>query len=549
MPDSSSTSPCFASPGDSRARLWFYAAIAFVLVRSIPNVVYPIARDQATYLVIGHGLLEGQQLYLDLWDNKPPGIFYIFALVRLIFGAVMWCVGFLDILWLLAISYFIFRFARRYLGAPGAAIAVIFNASWHVWAGYWEALQTETFLILFVFIAYELAAGEGSRTRFRLIASGVAFGAAFWLKYNAILFLPFVLVLPFLDFSGLEREPRSVRLHLPFRQLAGRVTLFALGFAATVVVVLGQFWLASSWEALKEVQFEVLPRYSAMALERTPQYWLWALSQTEFVVGRPTEIATLVALVLAWRQRDLARFAPMLLGLAFGYLATASQARFHAYAFETCLPFFAMMWAYLVVKLYQGFRRLAQKCAECGWAVARALVWVLFANILAWPLPGEVVNIAEHYKVMPSWWKEREAFYSAYPWPNPISHFPDQMRVIAHLRQKLKPGDGVFVWGSEPLIYFLTERLPATRFVSNLAILSPWSPPAWRDELVRDLDRARPAYLIVARDDEVPYIAYHKLDSEEFLNVYPELAIFIEDHYEMERDLENFAIYRRWPTP
>jgi hypothetical protein len=531
--------------GWANRRVWLAASLIFVLIRAIPNITYPIARDQATYCVIGQGLLSGQHLYRDLWDNKPPGIFYIFALIVRVFDHAMWSVGLIDILWLLVISYCIFRFAERYLGPAGGGIAVIVNASWHVWAGYWEAAQTETFLTLFVFVGYLLVSIPRKAVFLRHFAAGVALGAAFWLKYNALAFLPLVALLPYLDFKGIDEKPRRVTLTISRRDWLVRAGVLMGGLTLTVVVVLGYFRFAGAWDALKEVQFAVLPRYSAMALERTPHYSLWALLMTEYSLGLPTEIGALVALVLAWRSRDLARFAPVFAAAGIGYLCTASQVRFHAYAFETSFPFFAMIWGYLVVRLYEGFRALARRLMARGWRLARVLVWVLFASILAWPIPEQAFNTLAHYKALAAWWRNPEVFYAAYAWPNPISHFPDQMRVISYLRKNLRPGDEIFVWGSEPLIYFQTGRLCPARFVSNLALVSPWAPPRWRQEMLEDLEESPPAFLVVARDDAVPYIAYNNLDSEEFLQVFPEFAIFIDDHYEVAKDLEYFAIYRR----
>src|SRR5712691_3211454 len=102
------------------SRRWLLAALVVVAFIALPSITYPIGRDQATFCVIGQGLLRGQQLYRDLWDNKPPGIFWLFTLVVKVFGPVMSSVGLVDILWLLAISYFIFRFAGRYLGTAAA---------------------------------------------------------------------------------------------------------------------------------------------------------------------------------------------------------------------------------------------------------------------------------------------------------------------------------------------------------------------------------------------------------------------------------------------
>jgi len=538
------TNPDLGAAGKHR-RAWLWASLVFVLLRSIPNISYPIGRDQATYLVIGRGLLGGQHLYQDLWDNKPPGIFYLTAIIVKIFGPVMWCVGVVDILWLLVMSYCVFRFAERYLGVGAAAVAVVVSATWHIDAGYWEAAQTETFLILFIFLAFFSVAREGRWLGVRHALAGVLCGAAFWLKYNAIVMAPLVVLLPYVDTRGLDEEPRRVGFVIAWREWVRRTLAFSAGFAASVAVVLIAFRFSDAWEALKEVQFEVLPRYSAMALERTPNYFLWASQQTESVLGLWTEIAFLIAFVVAWKKRELGRVAPVLLAAVVGYLCVALQVRFHAYGFETAFPFFAMVWGYLAVTTFREFRLIAGMCSERGWKLARLLVWVLFANIVAWPLPGQTVNVLAHYRALGDWVRGPDVFYSSYPWANPISHFPDQMQVISYLRRNLAPDDSVFVWGSEPLIYFLTSRPCPARFVTNLALLSPWSPPAWRDEMVRRLAKSPPRFLVVARDDAVPNIAYSQWDSEEFLQAYPEFAIFIADYYERTVNLRNFAIYQR----
>ena len=88
----------------ARSRAWLFATLGLVFLRALPNVRYPLGRDQATYCVVAQGLLRGQLLYRDLWDNKPPAIFYVYAPIVKVFGPVMWSVGVIDILWLLVIS-------------------------------------------------------------------------------------------------------------------------------------------------------------------------------------------------------------------------------------------------------------------------------------------------------------------------------------------------------------------------------------------------------------------------------------------------------------
>jgi hypothetical protein len=160
-------------------------------------------------------------------------------------------------------------------------------------------------------------------------------------------------------------------------------------------------------------------------------------------------------------------------------------------------------------------------------------------------LRGEAKIVAQRYRDLAAWWRNPEGFYANYAGVRfAIEHFPGQFMVIEELRKSLKPGEGVFVWGTYPLIYYLTDRQPPTRFASNLALISPWGPPAWRQELVRDLRRSPPAFIVVAQKDRDPEITFTPLDSEQYLSVYTELGDFISGSYGRVAEFPAFVLYR-----
>jgi hypothetical protein len=514
-----------------------------VAVRSLPVITYPIDRDTGTFCIIGRGLLEGRQLYRDLWDNKPPGIFYIYALIVKLLGAVAWCVGLVDLLWLLAISYLIFRFAERYVGSTQAAIAAIVHASWHIGKGNWWAGQPETFVVLFVFISFFLMTGEGRWPKLRYLAAGLLFGTAFWVKYNAVAFFPLLLLIPYLDTSRLDAEPRRLGLLIPWRGWSTRAAVFGAGFAVAVAAVLAYFRLAGLWPSLREVQFVVLPRYATMGYGRLPHYWLLVALHARNLLGPWTEAATAASLAIAWRRRELGRYLPVFFSALLGYGAAAMQVRLHAYFFETAYPFFAIIWGYLAVTVYEGFRALARHSTARGWRLATALFWVLFANLVYWPLPEEIGNGVMDYQDLRLWWRDRDEFYRTYRPRHYLSHIGGVTRVVDYLRANSSLPGGLFVWGTYPMIYFLSQRPCPTRFVSNLALMSPWGPPDWRDELVRDLEKSPPRFVVVARKDWLTSITYTSLDSEQYLRHFPQLNAFIKGHYLLVTDFDDFAVY------
>ncbi len=530
----------------TRWRVWFYGALSFVLLRALPNLRYPIGRDQATFCVMGQGLLRGQLLYRDLWDNKPPGIFYIYALIVKIFGPVMWSVGVVDILWLLVISCCIFYFARHSMGTPAAALAMVFNAVRHCRQGYIHAAQPETFLMLCVFAAYFLLQQEEGRRAIRLFLAGLILGAAFWLKYNAVAFFPFVALVPFLDFSELSQNAGRVRFSIPWKGWLRRMLVVAGGFIFAVAGVLTYFRISGAWPALKEVQFEVLPRYGAMAFGiTTNNFFLWALRETQIQLGIWYEIIAALALFIAWRRRELSAIAPAALFAFAGYLSVAMQVRFHhPYYYETCYPFFAMFWGYVCVKTYEGFRYLQRIFAQRKLTLARSLLWLVLAGVAASLLPEESVRVVQQYGFLKDWWRNPEQSYAVYYWELPLEKLRDQMRVLDFLKANSGPDDEVYVWGTAPLINFLGQRRTPSRFVSNLALISLWAPDRWRQELADTLEAKRPRYIVVVRDDAIPAVSFTTLDSEGYLLVYPALKGILNRLYVPDVRLGDFHIYR-----
>jgi hypothetical protein len=241
----------------------------------------------------------------------------------------------------------------------------------------------------------------------------------------------------------------------------------------------------------------------------------------------------------------LGRFGPVFLGALSAYAATVTQVRFADYYFQGCYPFFAGIWAYLAVSIYEGSRSLAMNLRQRGWRLAAGLVWIVFAEAAFWPLPDEFNKLTMRYEELREWRADPKTFYSDYPRQLPFEHFQGEFGVIDYLQRNANPGDGVYVWSFNCLIYYLTGHQSPTRFVSNLGIISLWSPPSWRGELMRDLRRSQPRFIVVARGDQLPILTYVNLDSEKYLKTFPEFDSFIATNYKSVADFDTFVVYRR----
>jgi hypothetical protein len=535
--------------GEARASLLSRAllalAILFVLVRALPILTFPLGRDQATYLVVGKGLLEGKQLYQGVYDIKPPGIYIAYAGIAKLFGRVMWSAAVVDILLLFVLSYLLFRFAKPYVGHAGAMIAVVVHASWHGEIRYHWIAQPEAFQLVCV-LSSILLLREGRRWwTVRCFAAGLLLGCVCWLKYNGIAFLPLLLFLPYLNRNSLDQNPPRLSLALPWRDWLARAGLLLMGLATAFGIVLAWIVLKGAWPAMKEAQFEVLPRYAAMAFQRNPHYLLSAVARTNYRLGEWSLWATLSGLFVAWRRRDLGRFAPIFFAALSAYVASVLQVRLHDYYFQTCYPFFAAVWGYAAVSIYEGSRALARNFRRRNWRLAAGLVWVVFAEAVFLPLPGEFSKLTLRYEELREWRADAGRFYSNYPRQLPFEHLPGQLEVIHYLEKNAKPRDSVYLWGAQCSIYYLTGHQPPTRFLSDSFVMSLWSPVSWREELMHNLRDSRPTFIVVTRGDELPTITYVNLDSEKYLKRFPELDTFITRNYRLVADFDTYVIYRR----
>ena len=97
-------------------------------------------------------------------------------------------------------------------------------------------------------------------------------------------------------------------------------------------------------------------------------------------------------------------------------------------------------------------------------------------------------------------------------------------RVAAEIARRV-PADGhVYVWGFEPVIYDMSERPSASRFIYNVPQRASWAAQWARSELMKDL-RARPPHLIVvASGDPLPMVTGDGSDSVDALDGFDELA-------------------------
>ena len=119
--------------------------------------------------------------------------------------------------------------------------------------------------------------------------------------------------------------------------------------------------------------------------------------------------------------------------------------------------------------------------------------------------------------------------------------------VARELRSRTRSGAPIFVWGFEPVIYWLADRPPASRFIYNVPQRTSWERERARYELLVDLHTRPPAAIVVQRNDVFGAVTGNDLDSHRELPNFPELQAIVDGRYDPVATIEDFDIYLRRP--
>ena len=83
------------------------AVVAFALVR-VPYLSLPLERDEGEYAYLAQRMLAGEPPYRDAFDQKPPGVFAVYAGAFAVLGETVEAIHLVLYLWTLATGVALF---------------------------------------------------------------------------------------------------------------------------------------------------------------------------------------------------------------------------------------------------------------------------------------------------------------------------------------------------------------------------------------------------------------------------------------------------------
>jgi 4-amino-4-deoxy-L-arabinose transferase-like glycosyltransferase len=407
--------------------------------------------DESLYFIMAEQWRAGHLPYTTVWDNKPIGVYAIFATFQSLLGDSPVSMRVAGVLAIAATAILVWRITRHLLrdlapvtadlaGALAGALFILTTIS-----ADGIASNTEIFMEAFTCLGMLLALTPVGRIGWgRALAIGLSLGIAFMIKYVAVfdMFAVFfaMTALPGRTRPGLARLWDVLRLGLVFS--AGALTPFI-----TAVMLYAAHGVLAVF-----LQASLLSNLRRVAIPVSGNSFVGA-----FAAQAALYPALYVALVWVAARLRIARVEErwgivMLLGWVLtSAVGVASGGLYLTHYFIQMLP---------VLSIATGVMVTQAATLIGGWP--RVLLLALIASRLIAPVEAAWVDLG---RMIPVAMRPPVGF-------GPLRDTPAQ--VAADLRPELAqaPGETIYVFDGEPVLYSLLEARLPTKYVFPSFLLS-----------------------------------------------------------------------------
>lgn len=408
--------------------------LAVTLLR-IPNLFEPYwYGDEGIYLTLGQAMRRGLTLYRDIHDNKPPLLYVIAAIA----GTEFWF-KFILIFWHLATIVIFYKLATLLFPKhPKAPIVAAVLMALLTMLPEGNIANGEIFMILPVIAGMLLL----WRQRKKYFLAGILFSLGFLFKVPAA--FDFAAAVTF--FALFQSHTIRGVFHNIFRK---EIALLSIGFI--IPIVLSIVYYAANGALTPYLRSALLQNIGYLGSWSAGKQSLVATITHSGLVLR-TLILGVLTIVLWITSRRFKLSKPLQFSAIWFlfalYGALLSERPYPHYLIQPAIP--AVVLLTLVV--YEK-----KKDAQLALLVLGVIGVFSYFNIGFWQYP-----VLSYYQNFLSWVMKQETTeqYFSYFGAGVLRTY----QIAKFVKLMTGPEDRIFVWGDEPNIYALSERLPPGRY-------------------------------------------------------------------------------------
>jgi hypothetical protein len=452
---------------------WILAAVVFgvVIAIRIRLLGIPLERDEGEYAYAGQLILQGVPPYQLAYNMKFPGTYAAYALIMSIFGQTVIGIHLGLLVVNAATVVLIFFLGRRLINSTAGVAAAMSYAVLSVSPSVLGFAGHATHFVLLPVLGGTLLLFNPTdrQTLTRLFASGLLFGIGVLMKQPAVFFALFGAI--YVVYGNLRRRA-------PAGEFLAQSLILSFGAVLPFGLTCLFLWRIGLFEQFWFWTIDYARQYGSLVpLRQAPQIFFYSAKELLFA-GWPIWVLAGIGLVAGLWHPQTRRAAISLLGfLFFSALAVCPGFYFRLHYFVLALPAVSLLAGLAISKLSELIPSRAM--------VVRFFCFLVLGAAVAWPIIADGKFLFLDSPV--------DALRKIYP----ESPFAESIRIGEYLRKRTSPSDTIAVLGSEPQIYFYSNRHSATGYIYTYGLMEAQKYAArMQHEMIREIERAHPKFLI-----------------------------------------------------
>lgn len=468
-----------------KTELLFLAGIiiVFILLR-IPSLIEPLwYGDEAIYQVVGDALNSGRSIYSEIWDNKPPLLYYIYALAN----SDMFTVKFLSLIFgTLSIIPFYFLSKKLFANKLTYLTTGIYSLFFALPLLEGNIANAENFMLLPVitagFLIYTTAVTKKTKIiNLKYFTAGLLLGISFLFKIVAVFDL--IAFLFFLIFFIYKNQILNKNIYPKLKKIIKYTLIIKSGFLLPVLLVSVFYIISGNFTAFIQSAFFENVGYVEYANELIIPQGLLILKFLILIIS--------LIVIMRFSKSMSSPVLFIFLWFIFALWNSLFSGRIWTHYLLTVLPAFALINGLLFNK---------SKPIRLVSLLAIAVL-IYFSNTHFKLSDKSIIGTAQYYTNFINYTagaSSLDEYRMSFD-----SDVPRDYAVAKYLKSNTAKTDNIFIWGNNPQIYHLTNKLPPGRYTVAYHIIQN---PGAINETKKVLQKSRPKYIVLLDSDpEYPF--------------------------------------------
>ena len=517
------------SLSNKQLALFFLIALFAGIIFGSGALLYPFGRDQGIYAYAGKLLLEGKIDYRFVFDLKPPGVHFVFAFAQLLLGESMFGMRIFDIIWQSVTGFILFLTAYKFtLSKLAGVYSAVFYVFLYFRMDYWHTLQADGFLNLpFALTVLFLISRGKEKYIINIFISGILFGITILFKYTLILFLPLL-------FAGLLLETE-----FQFRKRIKKIIFFSSGVLSAILLTLLFYFFSGAIQQFIDIQFVQTPLYAKIGYETESAGFITA-NIIRLFLGSVYSPLIWLSLILAVYLLSLKKFTYKYIILYSWMVSSLAgliiQWKFFYYHFLVIIPSLAAGASIFIMKLFERIKVKLPRLAPITLAV-------FTAGYIVFGFKPYIKNYTDLWRYIRSDASIQQLYIEKGITADSAFMIGNTFKAIEYIKNNTCENDGIFVWGFDPLIYYLSGRHCVSRFIYNFPLYWKENNEEFQNEFLNELNKDKPILILISQRDPLYFISGYKEDSKLMLNKFPGFKSFLDTNYNYKTLINDFYFY------